>query len=203
MMAEIGECIYILYYCLLTLSISDSGNSIHQSTKSIASIATMQPLVLLSLLPIAMTWASPLIIRAGAPIASPVPANCSIGNPLLCTSAEECPPVSYEQVEPTTDALTTKALYGYYLPPDSTANRTVEYCEETCYGYGNTGDCQSVYHADNYPAPPMYGAPGGYLTTACLLFAGQLNSTSFDVVPEAQQVNYTNSVVRTISCPSS
>lgn len=164
------------------------------------------------LLAISYAIASPLSPRAGAPIPKPIPSNCSILNPVLCTSAASCPPVSYTQFRPTPSALTPALsgpfIYAYYLPPDSfqvtsgNSSSLLRQCLETCNGYGNTGDCKSVYQAYNYPSPPLYGAPGGQPTVACLLFNRVVGIDDFEVVPEAERGGWTDPRSAVIQCPT-
>jgi hypothetical protein len=142
----------------ITISISIMSKSSRPSVFPLALLATA-------------AIASPLILtpRAGAPIPKPIPSNCTIANPVLCTSAAYCPPVSYSAYRPTNATLTPEFagpfLYGYYLQPDSfqvinsNSSALFQTCLETCYGYGNIGDCKSVYQAYNYPTPPMYARP--------------------------------------------
>jgi len=156
--------------------------------------------------------ASPLISpRAGAPIAKPIPLNCTVTDPVLCTSEAFCPPVSYEPFRPTNASLTSAPagplIYAYYLQPDSfqvtnsTANQLFQKCLETCYGYGDIGDCKSVYQAYNYPTPPMYGGPGGDPSTACVMFNRPVTVADFEVVPEDERDKWTGSRAGGISCP--
>ncbi|KAE9994182.1 hypothetical protein Vi05172_g11322 [Venturia inaequalis] len=150
----------------------------------------------------------PLQIRAGGPIAKPIPSNCTITNPLLCTSAAYCPPISYKPFRPTTATLASGGplVYAYYLQPEhitsSTADQLFQKCIETCYGYGTTGSCKSVYQAYNYPAPPMYGGAGGNPTTACLLFNRAVTVADFEVVPESESGKWTASRAGSVSCPA-
>ncbi|KAF2433575.1 hypothetical protein EJ08DRAFT_731539 [Tothia fuscella] len=158
------------------------------------------------------TSASPLSPRAGAPVAKPIPSTCSIVDPVLCTSTSSCPPVSYEPFRPTTTTLTPASvgpfIYAYYLPLDSflvtngTQSSLLKTCFETCYGYGNTGDCKSVYQAYNYPAPPRFGGPGGDLTVACLMFNRVAGIEEFEVVPENARVRWTDTKAGIIQCPA-
>lgn len=98
------------------------------------------------------------------------------------------------------------SLYAYYLQPDSflvtnsTAAQLFQKCLETCYGYGNTGDCKSVYQAYNYPAPPMFGGAGGDPTTACIMFNRTMTITDFEVVDE--EGKWTASRAGVVSCPA-
>jgi hypothetical protein len=150
--------------------------------------------------------------RAGAPIAKSIPSTCAIANPVLCTSSASCPPVSYEPYRPTAATLTAATsgplLYGYYLDPSSfqvtsgNASSLLQMCLETCYGYGNLGDCVSVYQAYNYPSPPMFGAPGGNPTVACLLFDRPLSVADFEIVPEGERDRWTDSRSANILCPA-
>lgn len=161
----------------------------------------------------AFVSATPLDRRAGAPIPQPIPANCTIVDPVLCISAEYCDPISSEPYRPTnatlTPALDGPFLYGYYLQPDSfqvtsgNASSLLETCLETCYGYGYIGSCLGVYQAYNYPAPPMFGGPGGNPTVACLLFNKALTTTDFELVPEDQRGNWTDPASGNIVCPAS
>jgi hypothetical protein len=151
--------------------------------------------------------------RAGAPIPKPIPSNCTIANPVLCTSAAFCPPVSYTPFRPTNStlapALAGPFVYGYYLQPDSfqvvsqSPSALFQTCLETCYGYGNTGDCKSVYQAYGYPTPPMYGEPGGDPSVACLLFNRFLHISDFEVVLAGERGNLTAPRSGDIQCPHS
>lgn len=166
----------------------------------------------LSLFTVASTASPILYSRAGGPIAKPVPANCTIDNPVLCTSSASCPEVSYTPFRPTNATLTSASsgpfLYGYYLQPTSfqvtngTSASLFEMCLNTCYGYGTTGTCKSVYQAYNYPTPPMFGAPGGDPSVACLLFGKVLDSNDFEIVPESQRSSWTDQKTGVIKCPS-
>lgn len=153
---------------------------------------------------LATATSTQLARRAGAPIPKPIPPNCTIADPVLCTSAQDCPPVSYTQYRPTPSTLASPPfLYGYYLnqPATGSASSLFQTCLETCYGYGNTGDCLAVYQAYNYPSPPMFGGPGGDLTVACLLFDRWLGEGDFEVVPEGERANWTEPVSGNIVCP--
>jgi hypothetical protein len=138
--------------------------------------------------------------RAGAPIPKPIPSTCGITN-LLSTSSAFFLPESYTPVRPKDTTLgSPPSLYAYYLPPDSTADPSLERCLETCYAYGNIGDCTSVYFSANYPPPSLYGAPPGPPSTACILFTN-VTIADFEIVPEAERANYTSTAVRSMSCP--
>jgi hypothetical protein len=163
----------------------------------------------------ALTAATPVQLdrRAGAPIAEPIPSDCTIANPVLCTSSEFCPPVSYQPYRPTVATLVAATsgplLYGYYLDPSSfqvtsgNATSLLQMCLETCYGYGNTGNCVGVYQAYSYPSPPMFGAPGGNPAVACLLFDRPLRVTDFEVVPKGERDKWTDPRSTNIVCPTS
>jgi hypothetical protein len=86
------------------------------------------------------------------------------------------------------------------LPPDSIADPSLKNCLETCYGFGETGDCTSVYYSTNYPPPSLYSAPPGPPATACILFTN-VTIADFEIVPEAERANYTNTAVSSVSCP--
>jgi len=141
--------------------------------------------------------------RAGGPSITPIPSNCTITNPLLCTSAESCPPQSGCPVRPTAASLQSPpSIYSYYLELDQpgTQQELYETCLEQCYGFGEPGDCLSVYHAYNYPAPPLYGGPGGSPSIACIMFSTHVTTNDFEVVPVDQQANYTQINVGSIYC---
>jgi len=153
-----------------------------------------------------LATSSPISKRAGGPSVTPIPSNCTISNPLLCTSANSCPPQSGSPVVPTAAALQPPIeVYSYYLELDQpgTPDQLLQECLDQCYGFGSTGECLSVYHAYNYPAPPLYGSPGGQLSIACIMFGQKVTTDDFEVVPEDEQANYTQVAVRTINCPAS
>jgi hypothetical protein len=175
---------------------------------------TSIPTILASILPLVASLSIPLQPRAGAPIPVSI-TDCTTSNPLLCTSAAYCPPVSYEPFRPTTSTLqppppdsTGALLYAYYLQPSdglvTSGNDSTLFqrCLETCAGYGSPNSCQAVYQARNYPAPPMFGAPGGELTVACLLFGRAITVEDFEVVPEQERTNWTMPQTANLECPS-
>ncbi|TID23613.1 hypothetical protein E2P81_ATG03177 [Venturia nashicola] len=157
---------------------------------------------------LAIAMPHPLQSRAGGPIAKPIPSNCSITNPMLCTSAAACPPISQKPFRPTNATLASGGprIYAYYLQPEtvkgSSADQLFQKCLETCYGYGTTGSCKSVYQAYNYPAPPMYGGKGGNPTTACLMFNRTMTLADFEGVPDNDTGKWTDSRAGGISCPA-
>jgi hypothetical protein len=157
--------------------------------------------LLLILASAALSQALMLESRAGAPIPVPIPSTCSITNVLLTTKPEYSLPESYDPVRPKNATLSSPpSLYAYYLPPDSTADLSLKNCLETCYAYGDTGDCTSVYYSANYPPPSLYSAAPGPPSTACILFT-KVTAVDFEIVPEAERANYTNTAVRSVSCP--
>ncbi|KAK3082282.1 hypothetical protein LTS18_007838 [Coniosporium uncinatum] len=171
---------------------------------SISNLPTLLTLTIFTTLastsPITLPSTSPHI-RAGGPIGKPVPSNCTVSSPLPTTN--DTATNSTASYKPTAARLNT-TLYEYYLPPSTATyqNSTTLFtnCLEQCYGYGYTGDCKAAYLAYDVPQPPLYGAPGGNPSIACLMWAKPLTSGDFEEM--AGTGNWTGAVVGDISCPS-
>ncbi|KAF2455149.1 hypothetical protein BDY21DRAFT_260233, partial [Lineolata rhizophorae] len=127
--------------------------------------------------------------RAGAPPIEPIPDNCTVTNPLptptACGSASSTP-VHLSPAPSATAAL----VYQFHLPPSDLEWRNYTtwwtQCLEQCNGYGYTGDCQTAFMAQNVPAPPAYGLPGGDLGIQCLMYSRPLTSDEFVEVDSDQ-----------------
>ncbi|KAF2094228.1 hypothetical protein NA57DRAFT_60861 [Rhizodiscina lignyota] len=156
------------------------------------------------------TTASPiqqLHQRAGAPIPKSIPSSCTVTNPiasLAFVSYSSTPAARYRP----TNATKTSQLYAYYLDPSSfqvtSSNSTSVFaqCLQTCYGYGNTGECVAAYMAYDVPTPPMFGAPGGNPSVACLMYSRMLGGGDFEAVPEGT-AGWANATAGDILCPPS
>lgn len=133
--------------------------------------------------------------RAGGPLAKPIPAECSVTNP-LADRRSDCwqPKVSTRPNQ----------IYAYYLPMSTFEyrNRTDIWtqCLEQCYGYGYTGDCKAAFMAENVPSAPVYTAPGGDPSIACLMYNRPLTRGDFGRPTARGQ--YVNAEVGDISCPA-
>ena len=127
--------------------------------------------------------------RAGAPEAVPLPSNCMTHNPLLALE-----PANYA---PSPSLVNKSAIYAFYLQPDTPAiSGGYTKCLQQCYGLGN-GTCKSVFYASAVPRPPMFGSPGGGLTTACLMFDRTLMVNDFVV---AKVGTYESPVAACLHC---
>lgn len=140
-----------------------------------------------------------IVSRAGAPLAKPIPANCSVTNPLADGRGDR----GSSCWQPRTSTRAGQ-IYAYYLPPSTLEyrNRTDIWtqCLEQCYGYGYTGDCQAAFMAENVPSVPVYTAPGGDPSIACLMYNRPLTRADFE--RPAARGQYVNAQVGDISCPA-
>jgi len=133
-----------------------------------------------------------LLVRAGGPAIVPIPSSCNITSPLPISPSQISPPQSYK---PRVN-VSSSEIYSYYLSPDSTANFTE--CLEQCYGFGDPGECKSAYMAQDVPAPPLFGAPGGSLSTACLMY--NITLTKHDFVAVTNLTTYLKPKAGDIYC---
>ncbi|KAF2035060.1 hypothetical protein EK21DRAFT_54847 [Setomelanomma holmii] len=120
--------------------------------------------------------------RAGGPAIVPIPANCSVTNPLLAS-----PSASYAPGPSTDGAL----FYNVYYPSYTTnSSAMAEQCLQQCYGYGDHVECKAAFWAENLVVPAgYYETPGGQLSTGCLFFNRTLVSSDFVLAPEGQAIN--------------
>ncbi|KAF2152013.1 hypothetical protein K461DRAFT_160613 [Myriangium duriaei CBS 260.36] len=138
-----------------------------------------QALVLATLTPLITALVVP---RAGGPSFNPIPADCTVPNPLPCTSGQ--PPQNYSSTNilPSTSVVTAHRIYQYYLPlPDyeSMANRW-EGCLEQCNGLSG---CVAAFMADGVPTPAgWFGTAGGDRDRACWMFNATLAEGDFTAV---------------------
>ncbi|OCK86033.1 hypothetical protein K432DRAFT_377134 [Lepidopterella palustris CBS 459.81] len=152
--------------------------------------------ILLASLLITLTSAVPTRLnlnrRAGGPAAVPIPANCTVKNPLPTSTSPST--VAYAPAPSTTSAYVYSA---YYYPFSTNQTALFTQCLEQCYGYGNKGECVAAYLASNVPAPPLFGSPGGQLETACLMYNRTLTPADFVV---ASPGTYTDARCGNIVC---
>ncbi|KAL2356545.1 hypothetical protein BJ546DRAFT_838554 [Cryomyces antarcticus] len=146
--------------------------------------------------------------RAGAPAIVPIPADCTVTNPL---------PPSNNSNTTTTYApspnATVSLLYAFYLAQPILPNTSALFtqCLEQCYGYGLPGSCRSAVLAENVPVPGRAatagaggaGATGGgsadvLLGTACLMFSRVLGTVDWVV---ADKGTWTAERAGVIECP--
>jgi len=152
---------------------------------------------LVSLL-IGLAAASPVALqaRAGGPIPKPIPARCSIHNPLNKLN----PHKTYQLPA---NFVNTHQVYSYYLPmneagghPESTE---LKQCEEQCYGFGNKGDCKSVYLAYNVPLPVDFPwGEAGSPSFGCQFFDIPIGANEF--IP-AKKGHFRSAAAANIKCP--
>ena len=150
----------------------------------------------------ALAAPTPLSARAGAPIGKPVD-NCTI------TSVFP----SYDGwglgFWPDPDFVSANLLYSYVLNEDNQLTSSEQVlltnCLETCNGYGNPGDCQSVFLAYNFPDVGTGMALGTAAPTGqqvgCALFSQQL--TEDDFAPPTVSRTYTFPKAANLMCPAS
>jgi len=151
----------------------------------------------LSTLLFALTNASPIVLpRAGAggPIAKPIPSTCTITNPLThnvnTTSCHNSTANTNGGYKPTQAFTSNHTLYeAYFDLPDPTEELWTQ-CSQQCYGYGEEGDCKSAVFAQEVPVPEgYYGAEGGELVSACLLFDEHLTAKDFEEAVEEEWID--------------
>ncbi|KAF1987428.1 hypothetical protein K402DRAFT_330726 [Aulographum hederae CBS 113979] len=142
---------------------------------------------------------SHLYHRAGAPTPKPLGPYCKTVNPLPDPAISR----TMTSFKPS-DTLLNSTLYAYYLASSTAETKDsttlMQQCVETCYGYGETGDCKSVYLGYEVPAqgrgiPPTGGDP----SIACLMWAGQVQLDDFVSSPEGQ--GWTMGAAGDILCP--
>ena len=147
-----------------------------------------------AILPI-LALASPLRSRAGAPAITPIPANCTLVNPLPHAS-KSCGNATVTGWKPSPAAMNNTAYSFYLSQPDfySYADR-YEQCLEQCHGL--TG-CKGAVFANNVPVPKgYYGSKGGELDVGCVMFKSYL--TPNDFVP-AEAGTWINATAGNIYC---
>lgn len=155
-----------------------------------------------------LTAASPIDRRAGAPEYKPIPANCTVINPL-------------PHISNTTESLNRcgKGLPAGYMPPANFSDNHLVYqayfdqpfyspeeqamqCLQQCFGFGGPGlDCKTAMLAYQVPTPKGWlGTEGGNVAaTACMMFDTYLDPNMFIMAPAGQYINET---VGNLYCPS-
>ncbi|TKA70692.1 hypothetical protein B0A55_06996 [Friedmanniomyces simplex] len=155
--------------------------------KTVIFLASILPLLAASI---------PLSPRAGAPAFVPIPANCTVINPLPHAAGV----ASVNGYMPASNFTTSHLLYAAYF--DAPYNQTMqsELCLEQCYGYGYPANCKSALLAYWVPIPKgYYGSSGNEMShTACLLYDAYLDPNLFVAAPSGQYVNET---AGSIYCP--
>lgn len=148
------------------------------------------------LTPLLVTSTPILHDRAGGPSITPLPANCTVLNPLPHAN---CGTANVNGWAPSTNFYTAHKLYESYFEGFLPAATQAKQCKQQCYGYGNKGECKSSLVAYRVPVPKGYfGTAGGQLETACLLFDRHLTPASF---VEAEEGTYVNATAASIYCP--
>lgn len=144
--------------------------------------------------------ASPIAVdleaRAGGPAFTPIPANCTLMNPLPHAS-QHPGNGSVSGYVPSTSALTSQ-IYSWYLSqPDFMAPASRwESCIEQCNGLSG---CSSAFMAYNAPTPKgYYGTQGGVMSVGCMMFNRTLTPLDFVAATEGQ---YVNATAGNIYCP--
>ena len=156
----------------------------------------MRSYAILSLLPL-LSMASPLVSRAGGPAAKPIPATCTVINPLPHAA---CGTSNVNGYKPSPSFVEANLLYQAYFDTGLSQAADAKQCKQQCYGFGTTGQCKSSFVGYQVPTPKGWlGTAGGALETACLLFTEYL--TPLDFVPAAEG-RYLNATAASIYCPS-
>lgn len=151
---------------------------------------------LAALLPL-LAATSPLIERAGGPTSEPIPATCTVINPLPHAA---CGISNVNGYKPDPAFAKANLLYEAYFTTGLSQAEDAKQCKQQCYGYGTTGECKSSFVGYQVPTPKGYqGTTGGSLETGCLLFKEYL--TPLDFVASAEG-RYLNATAASIYCPS-
>lgn len=157
----------------------------------------MQPFILLAALLPLLTAATPIKARAGGPAFVPIPANCTVINPLPHAS---CGTANVNGFMPAANFSSSNLIYSSYFDGFLSQSAQADDCLEQCNGYGDPGECKSALVAYNVPTPKgYYGTAGGVLETACLLYGAYFTPNDFVTAPAGQYVNET---AGNIYCPS-
>ena len=153
-------------------------------------------LLLSTLLPLLAT-ASPLVERAGGPVAKPIPAQCTVINPLPHAN---CGTANVNGYKPSPAFVKASLLYQAYFEATGTPTDQAKFCKQQCYGYGTPGECKSSFVGYSVPVPKGYlGGAGDQLETGCLLFSDYLDPNSFVQAPAGQ---YLTATAANIYCPA-
>ncbi|KAK0284887.1 hypothetical protein LTR35_000222 [Friedmanniomyces endolithicus] len=171
-----------------------------QPRTQLSSSISMKTVVILgSMLPLFAT-SIPLTPRAGAPLFVPIPANCTIINPLPHAKCGHTGVGTVNGYMPAPNFTASHLAYAAYF--DAPYNQTFQskLCLEQCNGYGYTTNCKSALLAYQVPIPKgYYGSPGNETSpTACLLYDAYLDPNKFVAAPDGKFVNET---VGSIYCP--
>jgi len=142
--------------------------------------------------------ASPLKLRAGGPTFKPIPADCTIVNPLPHAS-QTCGNGTVSGSMPSQAYLDANSVYSFYLeqPDYESVNARWEGCLEQCNGFSG---CTTAMLAYNVPTPEgYYGTAGGVPSVSCIFF--NRTATPNDFVA-ALQGQYVNATAANVYCPS-
>jgi hypothetical protein len=134
-----------------------------------------------------------LEIRAGGPMAKPIPDSCTVTNPLETLSPDH-------GYVPNASAKAALLYNAYFASSSSDTAAEAKFCLEQCngYGHGYGTDCKAAYYARNVEVPPTYyNSPPGNFQTACIMFSRELTAANFDQAPAGQG---TDAVAGNIHC---
>ncbi|KAK4959879.1 hypothetical protein LTR10_002767 [Elasticomyces elasticus] len=133
----------------------------------------------------------PLTPSAGGPAFVPIPANCTIINPL---PHADCGAGNTNGYMPTSNFSSSHLLYSAYFSANYNQSTQAQMCLEQCYGYG-TGCVSALvaYQVGYHVSSGNYTSP-----TACFLYDAYLDPNKFVAAPEGQYVNET---AGNIYCP--
>ena len=100
---------------------------------------------------------------------------------------------------PSANFTAANLVYSAYFEGTLSPSAQATQCMQQCYGLGPLGACKSAMVAYQVPTPAgLFGAEGGVLETACLLFGAYMNSSTFMVAPIGR---YVNATAENIHCP--
>lgn len=145
---------------------------------------------------VSVASASPLIKRAGGPMAEPITSNCTVINPLPHAA---CGIGNVDGYMPSAAFNYSHLLYEAFYESFGSVDDAWMQCSEQCYGFGTPGQCKSVLLAYSVPTPPgYYGTAGGVLETACIFYTHHISPNDFVAAALGQ---YANETVGNIYCP--
>ncbi|KAK3654055.1 hypothetical protein LTR56_003491 [Elasticomyces elasticus] len=146
-------------------------------------------LLVASVLPLFAT-STPLNSRAGGPFFVPIPANCTIINPLPHAG---CGIANVHGYMPNRNFHKNHLLHEAYFSTYRNESAEARGCQEQCYGLGFGRGCKSAlvaYHVES--SIGYYGSTTvGMSPTACLLYDAYLDPSKFVAAPKGQYVNET------------
>lgn len=143
-----------------------------------------------------LALASPIKPRAGGPGFTPIPANCTLANPLPPSPAHVANGTTNNWAP--TAAVMNQTVYSFYLaqPDFMSYSGRYEECLEQC---NSLSGCKSVLFANNAPTPKGYfGTAGGVPEVGCVMFGVYLTPDDFEM--SSNETLWVNETAANIQC---